>query len=105
MSTLQICMAQVIAKRSLQKLWKIGGSRFLSLQRAHHRILPITILDESAARLGKSRSQVALNWLLQHKSVAVIPKASDKQHVRENAGASGWSLSAKDSRAIDSAFQ
>ena len=66
---------------------------------------PFKVLDEIAARLGKSRSQVALNWLLQHKSVAVIPKASDKQHVRENAGASGWSLTAKDSRAIDSAFQ
>src|SRR3989475_8463977 len=63
------------------------------------------VLDEIVARLGKSRSQVALNWLLRHESVVVIPKASDKQHVRENAGASGWSLTAKDSRAIDSAFQ
>src|SRR6266702_510470 len=66
---------------------------------------PCKIVDEIAARLGKSRSQVALNWLLWHESVVVIPKASDKQHVRENAGASGWSLTAKDSRAIDSAFQ
>jgi len=66
---------------------------------------PFKVLDEIAARLGKSRSQVALNWLLRHESVVVIPKASDKQHVRENAGASGWSLTAKDSRAIDSAFQ
>ena len=66
---------------------------------------PFNVIDEIGSRLGKSRSQVALNWLLRHESVVVIPKAGDKQHVRENAGAGGWSLSAKDSRAIDSAFQ
>jgi diketogulonate reductase-like aldo/keto reductase len=63
------------------------------------------VLDEIAARFGKTRSQVALNWLLQRESVVVIPKASDKQHVKENAGASGWKLSAKNSQAIDRAFQ
>src|SRR2546425_3845478 len=35
---------------------------------------PFKILDEIATRLGKSRSQVALNWLLGHQSVVVIPK-------------------------------
>jgi diketogulonate reductase-like aldo/keto reductase len=61
------------------------------------------VVDEIAARLGKSRSQIALNWLLQHESVVVIPKASDKKHVRENAGASGWKLSASDFQEIDRA--
>jgi diketogulonate reductase-like aldo/keto reductase len=59
------------------------------------------VVDEIAARLGKSRSQVALNWLLQHESVVIIPKASDKEHVRENAGVSGWNLTAKDFQEID----
>lgn len=63
------------------------------------------VLDEIAGRLGRSRSQVALNWLLQHESVVVIPKASDKKHVVENVGVSGWNLSAKDFRAIDEAFR
>ena len=63
------------------------------------------ILDEIAARLGKSRSQVALNWLLQHDSVLVIPKASDKKHVKENAEVSRWKLSSKDLQEIDRAFR
>jgi diketogulonate reductase-like aldo/keto reductase len=63
------------------------------------------VLDEIAARLGKSRSQVALNWLLQHESVVVIPKASDKKHVMENASASGWKLGAKEVQDIDKAFR
>ena len=64
-----------------------------------------TVLDRVAARLGKSRSQIALNWLLQHESVVVIPKASDKTHVTENASASGWKLSAKDFQEVDRAFR
>lgn len=66
---------------------------------------PFKVVDEIAADLGKSRSQVALNWLLQHESVVVIPKASDKKHVRENAVISGWKLSAKDFQEIDRAFR
>lgn len=62
-------------------------------------------LDEVASRLGKSRSQVALSWLLQHDSVVVIPKASDEKHVTENAGVSGWKLGAEDFREIDRAFR
>jgi diketogulonate reductase-like aldo/keto reductase len=61
------------------------------------------VVDEIAARLGKSRSQVALNWLLQHDSVVVIPKARDKEHVRENAGASGSRMSDSDFQEIDRA--
>src|SRR5437667_12688660 len=43
---------------------------------------PFKVLDEIAARLGKGRSQVALNWLLQPKSDAVIQTASGQQRVR-----------------------
>lgn len=64
-----------------------------------------TVLDGIAARLGKSRSQVALSWLLQHDSVVVIPKASDKKHVRENAGVSDPKLGAEDFQEIDRAFR
>jgi len=66
---------------------------------------PFKVIDEIAAKLEKSRSQVALNWLLQHESVVVIPKASDKKHVVENARASGWKLGAKDFQDIDKAFR
>ena len=66
---------------------------------------PFKVLDEIAERVGKSRSQVALNWLLQHESVVVIPKASDKGHVMENAAASGWKLDAKEFQDIEKAFR
>ncbi len=66
---------------------------------------PFKIVDEIATRLGKSRSQVALNWLLRHESVVVIPKASDKKHVVENAAVSGWKLSTKEFQEIDKAFR
>ena len=66
---------------------------------------PFKIVDQIAARLGKSRSQVALNWLLWHESVVVIPKASDKKHVVENAGVSGWKLSPNDFQEIDETFR
>jgi diketogulonate reductase-like aldo/keto reductase len=66
---------------------------------------PFRVLDEIAGRAGKSRSQVALNWLLQHESVVVIPKASNKKHVVENGASSGWKLGAKDFQEIDRAFR
>jgi diketogulonate reductase-like aldo/keto reductase len=66
---------------------------------------PFKALDEIAGKVGKSRSQVALNWLLQHKSIVVIPKASDKKHVMENAAASGWKLDAKEFQDIEKAFR
>jgi diketogulonate reductase-like aldo/keto reductase len=35
----------------------------------------------------------------------VIPKASDKKHVVENAAVSGWKLSTRDFQEIDKAFR
>ena len=66
---------------------------------------PFKVLDEIAERLGKTRSQVALGWLLQQESVVVIPKASDKKHVMQNAAVSGWNLDAKELRDLDKAFR
>ena len=65
---------------------------------------PFKVLEEIAAKYGKSRSQVGLNWLLDHESVVVIPKAIDKAHVRENAGVVGWRLSPDDSKKLATAF-
>jgi diketogulonate reductase-like aldo/keto reductase len=62
------------------------------------------VLDEICAKLGKTRSQVALNWLLRNESVIVIPKASDKTHVRENSQAAGWKLGSENSEKLGAAF-
>jgi diketogulonate reductase-like aldo/keto reductase len=62
------------------------------------------VLDEIAGKLGKSRNQVALNWVLQHNSVVAIPKASDTDHVRENAEVAEWKLDREDYQRLAKAF-
>ncbi len=88
------------AKITLIAYSPLGQSRI-----AEGRGGPFKIVDEIATRLGKSRSQVALSWLLWHESVVVIPKAGDKKHVVENAAVSGWKLSPRDFQEIDKAFR
>jgi len=62
------------------------------------------MLQDIASRLGKTSRQVALNFLTRHPDVFAIPKASNVEHVRENAGGVGWELPAEDVAAIDKAF-
>jgi diketogulonate reductase-like aldo/keto reductase len=62
------------------------------------------VLARIALRHGKTSRQVALNFLTRRSSLFTIPKASSLEHVRENAGATGWQLTADDLALIDSVF-
>lgn len=62
------------------------------------------VLAEIASKHGKTPRQVALNFLTRRERVFAIPKASDTDHTRENAGASGWQLNDEDLKSIDSVF-
>ncbi len=62
------------------------------------------VLDEIGFKHAKSRSQVALNWVLREELVVTIPKAIDEHHVRENAGVVGWKLDSDDLERLDGAF-
>jgi len=62
-------------------------------------------LDSIAAKYGKTRTQVALNWLICKEPVVAIPKAGRLEHVRENAGAVGWALTREDQDTLDAAFK
>src|SRR5207249_8107018 len=62
------------------------------------------VLDDIAGKLGKSRNQVALNWVLQHDSVVAIPKAADTDHVKENAEVAEWKLDREDYQKLAKAF-
>jgi diketogulonate reductase-like aldo/keto reductase len=62
------------------------------------------VLDEIAGKLGKSRNQVALNWVLQHDSVVAIPKAADTDHVKENAEVADWKIDGEDYQNLAKAF-
>ncbi len=62
------------------------------------------VITRIAAKHGKTPRQVILNFLTRLPHVYSIPKASNVEHVRENAGAMGWDLDASDVAAIDEAF-
>ena len=63
------------------------------------------ILEEVAAKYKKSIAQIALNWLLSREGVITIPKASNPNHVRENAAASDFKLSKEDVKILDESFE
>ena len=61
-------------------------------------------IGKVAAKLEKTRAQVALNWCLRQQRVMVIPKANSPEHVEDDCGASGWRLSNDDVAILDAAF-
>jgi diketogulonate reductase-like aldo/keto reductase len=62
------------------------------------------VLDAIGKRHGKSARQVVLNFLTHRYTLFTIPKAASPEHVRENAAAVGWELTAGDVAEIDQAF-
>lgn len=55
----------------------------------------IDVLDQVAAETGKTVSQVAINWLLQNKTVSnIVIGARNEKQLLENIDATGWNLSA-----------
>ncbi len=64
----------------------------------------LRVLSEIGARHGKTPRQVALGFLMRAPALFAIPKASDAAHVRENAGAADFALSADELAAIDRVF-
>jgi len=62
-------------------------------------------LAQVAARHpGATPAQVALAWLLRRDGMIVIPKAGNKEHVRENAGALELPLTDQDLADLDKSF-
>jgi len=68
------------------------------------RLLRHRELQEVAKRHGATPAQVALAWTMRHDGVISIPKAGTVAHVKENVGALGLRLAAKDLAALDKAF-
>jgi diketogulonate reductase-like aldo/keto reductase len=68
------------------------------------RLLRHPVLQDVAARHGATAAQVALAWVLRHKDVIAIPKASDPRHVEENRAALDLRLSTQDLADLDRAF-
>ena len=63
------------------------------------------ILQEIGEKYERTAAQVALNWLITREGVIAIPKAINPDHLEQNAGAAGWTLSGEDIEKISSHFR
>ena len=68
------------------------------------RLLRQRALQAVAIGIGATPAQVALSWLLQHRDVAVIPKATDIAHVHDNLSAASLQLERATLAELDRAF-
>jgi len=62
---------------------------------------PNSLLDDLSKKYGKTKAQVAINWLVSKKNVIAIPKSTSLDHLKENLGAIGWSLTDDDIKLLD----
>ena len=62
---------------------------------------PGPIMNRLSKKYGKTRAQIALNWLISKKNVVAIPKASKPEHLKENLGAIDWSMDKEDILILD----
>jgi len=76
----------------------------LSEPRRHLDRREANVLQKLADKYGKTSSQIALNWVTRRPSVIAIPKAVKTEHVKENAGSVGWSMSIEDYEELDKIF-
>lgn len=56
----------------------------------------IKILDEMAAKYGKTQAQISINWLISQKNVVTLSKMGNAEHIKENLGAIGWTMEKED---------
>jgi len=64
------------------------------------KVLELPVLQEIAARTGKTPAQVTLRWMVQH-GIVTIPKSQNQDRIRENFDVFDVELSDDDMRAID----
>ncbi len=64
----------------------------------------IPILDEMCRAYGKTPAQIAINWLISQNNIVLIVKMSSEEHLAENIGAIGWSMSKADIERLKNEF-
>lgn len=67
-------------------------------------LLENSVVQDIAWRHGVTAAQILLAWVISHRGVMAIPKASSVAHVQENAAALAVTLSAEDLTRLDEAF-
>jgi diketogulonate reductase-like aldo/keto reductase len=96
--------AELIPYCQSQQIAVVGYTPFGRSRFPRKEAEPSGVLGRIAEKYAKTPRQVILNFLTREPGVFAIPKASRAEHVEENAGASGWRLSAEDAARIDEAF-
>lgn len=67
-------------------------------------LLENPVLKQAAKNRGATPAQIALAWLLRQPGIIAIPKAADKDHVRENAAAADIVLKESELAELDRVF-
>jgi diketogulonate reductase-like aldo/keto reductase len=68
--------------------------------RNDHPVLSST-LDALSKKYGKTKSQIAINWLIEKKNMITIPMSLNPVHLKENLETQGWKLSDEDVKNLD----
>jgi len=85
---------------------RLATADFLAGARSDKLFDTLDALEAIAAELGKSVSQVAINWLLRRPSVVnVVVGARNEEQLKQNLGAVGWTLSAEHIAKLDAASE
>ncbi len=62
------------------------------------------LVNELAAKYGKTPTQIAINWLVSQQNVVTISKTSSLEHLTENLGALDWRMEVRDIERIRTLF-
>lgn len=66
----------------------------------------VDVLEEISTETGKTVAQVSLNWLLQRPTVSsLVIGARNEVQLRENLGATGWTLTLEQMKKLDAASE
>lgn len=78
---------------------QLGLERAGDLGRLHD---VVDVLDAISAETGRTMAQIALNWVLQRPTVcSVVIGARNEEQLRQNLGATGWTLDASHIARLD----
>jgi len=59
------------------------------------------ILDELSKKYNKTKSQIAINWLISKNKIITIPKSTNIQHLKDNLWAIWWKLDDEDIKELN----
>jgi diketogulonate reductase-like aldo/keto reductase len=62
------------------------------------------LLDRMCEKYGKTRAQIAINWLISQKRVVTVAKMTSESHLEENLGAIGWEMDNADIEVLRKRF-